>query len=126
VNFGPRSILLHCYYHLLALSTFWQTTIFYHSIRLILCLQQTGEIENLTVSWGKVLGCLVCRFHVAAGAKLRPGRGTIYKLSGAVAKLASINLRKLVLSPTGSINLGFILREDLLLCSSYLSLGVPN
>jgi hypothetical protein len=68
----------------------------------------------------------VCRFHVAAGAKLRPGRGAIYKLSGAVAKLTSINLRKLVLSPTGSINLGFILREDLLLCSSYLPLGVPN
>jgi hypothetical protein len=68
----------------------------------------------------------VCRFHIAAGAKLRPRRGAIYKLSGAVAKLASINLRKLVLSPTGSINLGFILREDLLLCSSYLPLGVPN
>jgi hypothetical protein len=32
----------------------------------------------------------------------------------------------LVLSPTGSINLGFILKEDLLLCSSYLPLGVPN
>jgi hypothetical protein len=32
----------------------------------------------------------------------------------------------LVLSPTGSINLGFILREDLLLCSSYLPLWVPN
>jgi hypothetical protein len=32
----------------------------------------------------------------------------------------------LVLSPTGSINLGFIIREDLLLCSSYLPLGVPN
>jgi hypothetical protein len=47
-------------------------------------------------------------------------------LSGAVAKPASINLRKLVLSPSGSINLGFILREDLLLCSSYLPLGVPN
>jgi hypothetical protein len=44
--------------------------------------------------------------HIAAGAKLRPGRGTIYKLSEAVAKLASINLRKLVLSPTSSINLG--------------------
>jgi hypothetical protein len=68
----------------------------------------------------------VCRFHVAAGAKLRPGRSAIYKLSGAVVKLASINLQKLVLSPTGSINLGFILREDLLLCSSYLPLGVPN
>jgi hypothetical protein len=113
-------------YHLLALFTFLQTTIFYHSIRLILCLHQTGEIDNLTVSWGKVLGCVVCRFHVAAGAKLCPKWGAIYKLSGAVAKLASINLRKVVLSSTGSINLGFILREYLLLCSSYLRLGVPN
>jgi hypothetical protein len=68
----------------------------------------------------------VCRFHIDADAKLRPRRGAIYKLSGAVAKLASINLRKLVLSPTGLINLGFILREDLLLRSSYLPLGVPN
>jgi hypothetical protein len=47
-------------------------------------------------------------------------------LSGVVAKLASINLQKLVLSPTVSVNLGFILREDLMLCSSYLPLGVPN
>jgi hypothetical protein len=47
-------------------------------------------------------------------------------LSGAVAKPANINLLKLVLSPTGSINLGFILKEDLLMCSSYLPLGVPN
>jgi hypothetical protein len=68
----------------------------------------------------------VCRFHVAAGAKLRPRRGAIYKLSGAVAKPASINLRKLVLSPTGSINLGFISREDLLMCSSFLPLGISN
>jgi hypothetical protein len=123
---GPFFYIVITVYYLLALFTFLQTTIFYHSIRLILCLQQTGEIDNLTVSWGKVLGYVVCRFHVAAGAKLRPGRGAIFKLSGAVAKLASINLRKLVLSPTGSINLGFILRKDLLLCSSYLPLGVPN
>jgi hypothetical protein len=68
----------------------------------------------------------VCRFHIAAGAKLRPGRGAIYKLSRAIAKLASINLWKLVLSPTSSKNLGFIVRKDLLLCSSYLPLGVPN
>jgi hypothetical protein len=68
----------------------------------------------------------VCRFHVATGAKLCPEQGAIYKLSGAVAKLVSINLRKLVISPTGSINLGFILREDLLPCSSYLPLGFPN
>jgi hypothetical protein len=68
----------------------------------------------------------VCKFHIAAGAKLCPRRGNIYKFSGAVVKLASINLRKLILSSTSSINLGFILREDLLLCSSYLPLGVPN
>jgi hypothetical protein len=57
VNFEPRSILLHSYYHLplQALFTFLQTNIFYHTIRLILCLQQTGEIDNLTASWGKVL-----------------------------------------------------------------------
>jgi hypothetical protein len=44
---------LHCYYHLLllALFTFSHTTIVFHSIRSILCLQQTGEIDNLIVSW---------------------------------------------------------------------------
>jgi hypothetical protein len=128
VNCGPRSIfyIVITGYHLLVLFTFLQTTIFYHSIHLILCLQQTGEIDNLTISWDKVLSCVVCRFHVAAGAKLCPGQGAIHTLSRAVAKLASINFRKLVLSPTGSINLGFILREDLLLCSSYLLLGFPT
>jgi hypothetical protein len=61
VNYGPRSIILHLYYHLLqALFTFRkyyftspQTNISFHTIRLILCFQQTGEIDNLTVSWGK-------------------------------------------------------------------------
>jgi hypothetical protein len=126
VDPGPFFYTVITVYHLLALFTFLQTTIFYHSICLILCLQQTDEIDNLTVSWGKVLGYVVCRFHIAAGAKLSPGRGAICKLSGAIAKLASINLRKLVLSSIGSINLGFILREELLLCSSYLPLEVPN
>jgi hypothetical protein len=36
------------------------------------------------------------------------------------------HLLKYWLFPTGSINLGFLLRENLLLCSSYLPLGVPN
>jgi hypothetical protein len=126
VDPGPFFYIVITIYHLLALFTFLQTTILYHSIHLILCLQQTSEIDNLTISWGKVLGCVVCRFHIAVGAKLRPQRGAKYKLSGAIAKLASINLQKLVLSRTGSINLGFILMEDLLPCSSYLPLGVPN
>jgi hypothetical protein len=77
VNGGPWSIFFYIaitVYYLLALSTFLQTTIFYHSIRLILCLQQTGEIDNLTVSWDKVLSCVVCRLHVAAGVKLHLGQ----------------------------------------------------
>jgi hypothetical protein len=78
---------------LLALFTFLPTITFYHSIRLILCSQQTGEIDNLAVSWDKVLCCVVCRFHVAAGEKLHAD-----KLPGAivrsVAKLAGIDLWK--------------------------------
>jgi hypothetical protein len=52
---------------LLALFAFLHIITFYQSIRSILCLQKTGEIDNLIVSWGKVLGCVVCRFHIAAG-----------------------------------------------------------
>jgi hypothetical protein len=44
---------LHCYhlFTLLTLFTFSYTTIAFHSIRSFLCLQQTGEIDNLIVSW---------------------------------------------------------------------------
>jgi hypothetical protein len=80
-------------YYFTCLFIFLQTITFYHSIRLILCSQQTGEINNLTISWGKVLGCVVCRFHVVASEKLHAD-----KLPGAivrsVAKLAGINLQK--------------------------------
>jgi hypothetical protein len=90
---------LHCYYcfTFTCLFTFLHTITFYHSIRSILCLQETGEIDNLIVSWGKVLGCVVCRFHVVAGEEA-PTSTTHQYSSGAVvrsvAKLASINLRK--------------------------------
>jgi hypothetical protein len=92
--------------YLLALFTFLQTITFYHSIRSILCLQQTGEIDNLIVSWDKVLGCVVCRFHVATDEKLHAD-----KISGAfvrsVAKLAGINLRKFGSFSYWFDNLGF-------------------
>jgi hypothetical protein len=63
VNCGPRSILLHLYYHLLQTLfifhkyyfTSLQTNISFHTVRLILCFRQTSEIENLTVSWDKVV-----------------------------------------------------------------------
>jgi hypothetical protein len=52
--------------------------------------------------------------------------GAINKLSGAIAKLASINLWKLFLSPTSSIKPWFHIEGNLPLCSSYHPLGVPN
>jgi hypothetical protein len=93
MDLSPFFYIAITVYYLLVLITFLQATTFYHSIHLILCSHQTGEIDNLTVSWDKVLGCVVCRFHVAPGAKLHAD-----KLSGAivrsVAKLAGINLWK--------------------------------
>jgi hypothetical protein len=77
---------------LLALFTLLQTITFYHSIRLILCLQQTGGIDNLIVSWGKVLGCVVCRFHVVAGEKLHADKHLSGAIVQSIAKLAGINL----------------------------------
>jgi hypothetical protein len=58
VNCGPRSILLHILpstastvYFLQALCIYLlQTNIIFHMIRLILCFQQTSEIDNLTTS----------------------------------------------------------------------------
>jgi hypothetical protein len=49
----PVQFSLHCYtvLLLLALFTFSHTTTVFHSIRSYLCLQQTGEIDNLIVSW---------------------------------------------------------------------------
>jgi hypothetical protein len=46
--------------------------------------------------------------------------------SGALSKSASNNLQKWFLSPTSRLNFSFILRENLLLCLSYLLLGFPN
>jgi hypothetical protein len=42
-------------YFLQALFTLPQINIYFHTIRIILCYQQTSEIDNLTVSWGKVV-----------------------------------------------------------------------
>jgi hypothetical protein len=78
----------------LALFIFLHTITFYHLIRSILCLQQTGEIENLIVSWDKVLGCVVCRFHIATGEKLHADKHFSGAIVRSVAKLAGINLQK--------------------------------
>jgi hypothetical protein len=73
----------------------------------------------------KYFGCVVCRFRVAASAELRPDR-CHKQIVWSVAKPGSINLQKWFLSPTGSIKPWFHTKGNLPLCSSYLSLGVPN
>jgi hypothetical protein len=122
VNCGPQSILLHLYYHLLqALFTFRkhyftspQTNISFHTVRLILCFQQTSEIDDLTVSWGKVFW--LCCVQVPRCCWHR------HRAINCLLAPVSNNLQKWFLSPIGRLNFGFILRENLLLCSSYLPL----
>jgi hypothetical protein len=80
--------------HSLALFTFLHNITFSHLIGSILCLQQTGEIDNLIVSWGKVLGYVVCRFHVAAGEKLHTDKYFLGAIIRSVTKLAGINFWK--------------------------------
>jgi hypothetical protein len=84
---GPFFYTAITVYYLLALFIFLQTITFYHSIRLILCSQQTVEIDNLTVSLDKVLG------YVAAGENPHVDKfpGAIVR---SVTKLAGINLWK--------------------------------
>jgi hypothetical protein len=62
VNCGPRSNFLYIalpFYFTRTIYFTCFTIIFYHSIRLFLCLQQTGEIDNLIISWGQSI-CLCC------------------------------------------------------------------
>src|SRR6185369_2533549 len=41
-----------------------QANIIFHTMRLILCFQQAGEIDTLTVSLGQSSLIVVCRFQV--------------------------------------------------------------
>src|SRR4051812_11811977 len=81
---------------------FLQSTITFHTIHLTLCFQQTDEIGNLTVRWGKVLSLCCAGFHVAS------------------------NTFESFPSSYWFDNLGFLLRENLLQCSSHLPLGVSQ
>src|SRR3954471_15458935 len=81
---------------------FLQITIIFHTIRLIICFQQTVDIDNLTVRWGKVLSLCCAGFQVAS------------------------NTFESFPSSHWFDNIGFFLRKDLMMCSSYLPLGVSQ
>src|SRR3954467_13830873 len=79
---------------------FLQATTIFHTIHLILCFQQTSEIDNLTISWGKVLSLCCAGFQVVSNTlELFPCSYWFY-------------------------NLGFITEGRLAACSSHLPLGV--
>jgi hypothetical protein len=92
LNCGPWSYFLYIaitcllYSHCLLYSL---TTIAFHSIRSFLCLQQTREIDNLVVSWEQSI-CLCCVKVPRCSWQSKALDEVPYKLSGAVAKLASI------------------------------------
>jgi hypothetical protein len=114
VSCGPRSILLHIYYRLLSISI-----IYILANKHLLPHDMFNPLFTAN-QWDwqphcKYFGCIVCTFHIAADAGSAPYQ-----------KPASINLQKWFLSPTGRLNLGFTIKGNLLLCSSYLPLGVPN
>jgi hypothetical protein len=119
VNCGPRSIPLHCYYRLL-FTCFIYILANYYLLPLDTlnpCSQQTGEIDNLTVSWDKVFGCVVCRFHIAASKKLHANKSSgaiVWSVKASGHQPSEVWFFLLLVRET----LISQLREDLLLCSS--------
>src|SRR5215207_5401183 len=112
VNCGPRSYSLH------SIQSTCFTVFFaniFHSIRLILCYSKPVRLTTSLFRWGKVLW-LCCADSTLAPESLVLRRTTSRRHQPSTCFLA----------PPGSINLGFFLRENLLLCASYLPLGVPN
>jgi hypothetical protein len=55
----------------------------------------------------KYFGCVVCRFHVAAGTEAIPRQGAINKFSGAVTKVSQQQPSEVVSFSYWSIKLWF-------------------
>src|SRR5215203_4304954 len=114
VNCGPWSYSLHSIQSTAIVFTVFFANIF-HSIRLILCYSKPVRLTTSLFRWGKVLW-LCC-----AGSTLAPESLLLRRITFRHHQPSTC-----FLAPTGSINLGFFLRENLPLCASYLPLGVPN
>jgi hypothetical protein len=95
----PVQFPLYCYhlFTLVALFTFSHTTIAFHSIRSFLCLQQTGKIDNLIISWEQSIW-LCCVLVLRCCWQSKALDEAPYKLFGAVAKLAGITFWSLAFS----------------------------
>jgi hypothetical protein len=75
----PVQFTLHCFTVLLLLALFTLLALllsFYHSIRSILCLQQTDEIDNLIVSWEQ--STYLCCMQVSRCCWVKTHRQAVY------------------------------------------------
>src|SRR5215203_1220057 len=115
VNCGPRSYSLHRIQSAAIVLYCFLQTIIIHTIHLILCYSKPVRLTTSLFRWGKVLW-LCC-----AGSTLAPESLVLRRTTSRRHQPSTC-----FLAPPGSINLGFFLRENLLLCASYLPLGVPN
>src|SRR3954469_25026201 len=89
-------------FHISKFGKFWDVTITFHTICLILCYSKPVSLTTLLIRWGKVL--ILC----CAGLRVACNTCVTFPPS------------------YWFDNLGFLLRESLLLCSSHLALGVSN
>jgi hypothetical protein len=127
VDPGPFFYIHITVYFLQALFTFLQKNIFYQTICLILCLQQTGEIDNLTASWGKVLWlCYVQVLRCCWCQSYAPDKASyINCLEPSPSQLAS-TFRSGFFLLLVRLNLGFILRETCRCAHHTFLLGFPT
>jgi hypothetical protein len=86
---------------------------YYHSIRSILCLQQTGEIDNLIVSWEQSSWLFYMQVSRCCWGKTRRQAVVSGALVRSVTKLASITFRSLAFFLLVRLNLGFTTEERL-------------
>jgi hypothetical protein len=92
---------------------------FYHSIRSILCSQQIGEIDNFIEVGSKVLGCVVCRFHVDAGEKLHSDKQFYMAPLSGVSRSWQASPSEVWLSPTGLIQPWFHKLRETCCCAPH-------
>jgi hypothetical protein len=110
VNCGPRSNFLYIalpfyYYSLCLLSCILLS--YYHSIRSFLCLQQTGEIDNLIVSWEQSTYLCCAGFTLLLGEDT-PTRSCICRPCPECHEASKHHLLKFGFLLLVRFNLGFI------------------
>jgi hypothetical protein len=114
VNCGPRSyfhyIVITCLLYSYCLIYSHTITIF-HSIRSFFCFKQTGEIDNLIVSWEQSIWLCCVQVPRCSWQSKALTRRLIN--CSELSQASKHHLQSFGFFPFGSINLGFLLRENL-------------